>query len=36
MRRSFARRQALQFLNVVLNPPPAPRTSRAQPVRVAA
>jgi RNA polymerase primary sigma factor len=34
MRRAFTRRQALQFLNVVLNPPP--RTVRALPARVAA
>ena len=36
MRRAFTRRQALQFLNVVLNPPPAPRNVRALPARVAA
>lgn len=36
MRRAFARRQALQFLNVVLNPPPTPRSVRALPARVAA
>jgi RNA polymerase primary sigma factor len=36
MRRAFARRQALQFLNVVLNPPPAPRNVRALSARVAA
>ena len=36
MRRAFARRHALQFLNVVLNPPPAPRNVRALSARVAA
>jgi RNA polymerase primary sigma factor len=36
MRRAFTRRQALQFLNVVSDPPPAPRTVPAQPARVAA
>ena len=36
MRRAFARRQSLQFLHVVLNPPSAPRNARALPVRVAA
>jgi RNA polymerase primary sigma factor len=36
MRRAFTRRQALQFLNVALNPPPAPRNLRALPARAAA
>jgi RNA polymerase primary sigma factor len=36
MRRAFTRRQALQFLNVVLNPSPAPRSGRALSLGVAA
>jgi RNA polymerase primary sigma factor len=36
MRRAFTRRQALQFLNVALNPSPAPRNLRALPARAAA
>ena len=36
MRRAFTRRQALQFLNVALNLPPAPRNLRALPARAAA
>jgi len=36
MRRAFARRQALQFLNVALNPSPAPRSGRALSLGVAA
>jgi hypothetical protein len=36
MRRAFTRRQSLQFLNVVLNPSPAPRSGRALSLGVAA
>jgi RNA polymerase primary sigma factor len=36
MRRAFTRRQALQFLNVALNSPPAPRSGRALSLGVAA
>jgi RNA polymerase primary sigma factor len=36
MRRAFSRRQALQFLNVALNPPPSPRNMPVQPARAAA
>jgi len=36
MRRTFTRRRALQFLNVVLNPPASPRAGRALPLGVAA
>jgi hypothetical protein len=36
MRRAFTRRQALQFLNVALNPSPAPRSGRALSLGVAA
>jgi len=36
MRRAFARRRSLQFLNVVLNRPPAPQSGRALPLGVAA
>ena len=36
MRCAFTRRQALQFLNVALNPPPAPRSGRALSLGVAA
>ena len=36
MRRAFTRRQSLQFLNVVLNPSPAPRSGRALSLSAAA
>jgi DNA-directed RNA polymerase sigma subunit (sigma70/sigma32) len=36
MRRAFTRRQSLQFLNVVLNPPPAPHREQVMSACVAA